>query len=72
MNKRDVVEYVVIMVSEFARRHLLSVVQAYRYLRLHKGIDFLEQNYEIAHTLPMQDVVADLATYCRRNGGGIA
>ncbi len=71
MKKRDVIEYIVIMVSEFAKRYALSVVQAYRYLRYHKGIDFLSNNYEIAHTLPMDDVVVDLAAYCRRNGGEV-
>ncbi len=70
--RKNITEYVVVVISEFAKKFRLTIVQSYQYLSIHKGISFLESNYDIAHTLPMEDVVNDLATYCRRNGGSIA
>ena len=43
-------EYIVIFISEFARRFGLSAVQAYRYLNRYKAIDFLDEQYNVAHT----------------------
>ena len=43
-------EYIVIFISEFARRFSLSAVQAYRYLNRYKAIDFLDEQYNVAHT----------------------
>lgn len=69
---KDIAEYIIIVVSEFARRYSLSDVQAYRYLKHFAGIDFLEKQYKIAHTLSLDDVLNGLAILCRRNGGVIA
>lgn len=67
----DKVEYIIALVNEFARAHNLSDSQAYRYLERFKGIDFIDKNYGIAHTLSFKDVVEDITDYCRRQGGGI-
>lgn len=71
-NVKDKVEYIIALVNEFARAHKLSDSQAYRYLERFKGIDFIDKNYGIAHTLSFEDVVEDVAEYCRRQGGAIA
>ena len=62
-------EYIVIFISEFARRFGLSAVQAYRYLNRYKAIDFLDEQYNIAHTQSFEDMVQNMAGYCQRHGG---
>lgn len=39
---KDMAEYIVIAIHEFAKRHQLEEEQAYRYLNHYKAIDFLE------------------------------
>lgn len=68
-NIRDIIEYIIALVNEFAKRFHLTEIQAYRYIRMHKGVAFLEQNYGIIHTLDFGEVVDSVALYCRRNGG---
>ena len=63
------VAYFVALISEFAERFGLSTPQAYRYLSLFKGIDFLDDFYDVEHTLSFADVVNDVALLCRNNGG---
>ena len=68
---RNVLDYIVVCVSEFADRHSINMQEAYQYLRQHKGIDFLQEFYDVEHTLSFDDVIDDLATVCRKNGGTI-
>ena len=68
-NIRDIFEYIIALVNEFAKRFGLSDKQAYQYLRVHKGVAFIEQNYGIIHTLDFDEAVDSVATYCRRSGG---
>jgi len=70
-NIRDIFEYIIVLVSEFARNFGLSDRQAYNYIRNHKGILFIEQNYGIIHTLDFKESVDAVATYCRRFGGAL-
>lgn len=44
-NVKDKVEYIIIFVQEFARRHSLTMRQAYNYLRRFRGIDFIDRHY---------------------------
>ena len=69
---RNIVEYIIALVSEFAKAHKLTDSQAYRYLERFKAIGFINTHYSIAHTLRMEDVLADITDYCRRHGGAIA
>lgn len=66
---RDMFEYIIALVNEFARRFGLSDKQAYNYIRHHHGVAFIEQNYGIIHTLDFDEAVESVATYCRRSGG---
>ncbi len=68
-NIRDIFEYIIALVNEFAKRFGLSDRQAYRYIRVHKGIAFIEQNYGIIHTLDFDEAVDSVVDYCRRSGG---
>lgn len=66
---RDILEYIVAVVSEFAIRFNLTDQQAYRYIRFHKGISFIKDNYGIIHTLDFDEAVESVALFCRRSGG---
>lgn len=65
------VAYLVAVIGEFAAAHSLNPAQAYRYLERFKGIDFVDRFYGVEHTLPFEDVVADLTSYCHRKGGAL-
>ena len=67
----DKLAYVIAVVSEFAKRFSLNTQQAYRYLDRFKGIDFVDRFYNVEHTQSFEDVVDDLALYCRKNGGAL-
>ncbi len=69
---RDKAEYIIVVVSMFARQYGLTDVQAYRYLNRYKAIDFLDNQYKVAHTLTFEDVISGLTTFCQRHGGAIA
>jgi hypothetical protein len=74
MNTRieDKLAYIIAVVNEFAAAFSLNSQQAYRYLDRFKGIDFVERFYDVEHTQSFEDVVDDLALYCRKNGGMLA
>lgn len=69
MNVRDRIEYLVIFIGEFAQRHHLSIRQTYQYLHQYQALDFLEQQYDVAHTMGFPYMVNAMTDYCRRNGG---
>ena len=68
-NIRDIIEYIIALVNEFAKRFGLTEKQAYRYIRLYNGIAFIEQNYGIIHTLDFSEAVDSVTLFCRRKGG---
>lgn len=69
---KDKLAYIIAVVSEFAATFKLNPQQAYRYLDRFKGIDFVDEFYGVEHTQSFEDVVEDLALYCRKNGGQLA
>lgn len=68
-NIRDIFEYILALVNEFAKRYDLSEKQAYNYINFHQGVAFIEQNYGIIHTLDFKEAVESVALYCRKMGG---
>lgn len=66
---RDIIEYIIALVNEFAIKFGLSDRQAYNYIRRHHGISFIEQNYGIIHTLDFKEAVDSVALFCRKSGG---
>jgi hypothetical protein len=75
MDKHDLknrIEYIVVCVSEFAKRFKLTNQQAYAYLRRFTGIDFLNEFYEVEHTQSIETAVDDLQRLCYKNGGKIS
>ena len=71
MNVKDKIEYILIVVGEFARLHKLTMLSAFRYIKAYGGMEILDEGYNIEHTFSIEDAVADVTNYCRRNGGGI-
>ena len=68
-NTRDIMEYIIALVNEFAKKFNLSDKQAFNYIRNHQGVTFIEDNYGIIHTLDFQEVVESVALFCRKTGG---
>lgn len=68
-NIRDIFEYIIALVNEFATKFGLTDKQAYNYIRRHQGILYIEKNYGIIHTLDFKEAVDSVAAYCRRYGG---
>lgn len=65
----DKIEYLILLVSEFASRSNLSEVQAYRYLSQYGALALCEKHYNIMHTLSVDDNMQTLQSYCQRKGG---
>ena len=63
------INYIVVCVNEFADRYNIPSKEAFTYLFTHQGIVFLKENYDIEHTLSIEDAVDDLTLVCRKNGG---
>ena len=66
------IEFMVVCISEFARRYKLTLQQAFRYLNNWKGLAFLEEFYDVEHLLSIEDAVDDLTVGCKKNGGMLA
>ena len=49
----DKIEYLILLVSEFAARSHVSESQAYNYLRQYGAMALCERHYNIMHTLSM-------------------
>lgn len=65
------INYLVACVSEFAHEFSMNTKDAFRYLYDYKAIAFLKENYDIEHTLSFYDVIEDMTTICRKNGGSL-
>ena len=65
----DKVEYLVLLIAEFAVRSKVTEAQAYRYLSQHGALALCDKHYDIMHTLSVEENVETLQSYCRRKGG---
>ncbi|WP_303742479.1 DUF3791 domain-containing protein, partial [uncultured Muribaculum sp.] len=68
---KNIIDYVMTAIIEFAKRHRLTIKEASNYLNRFKGIDFLMEFYDVEHTLSFNDCVDDLTVVCQNNGGEI-
>ncbi|MCR5730658.1 MAG: DUF3791 domain-containing protein [Ruminococcus sp.] len=66
---RKEINYAVACVNEFADRYNMTPQEAFRFLNKYKAIAFLKENYEIEHTLSLDDAIDDLLIICQNNGG---
>jgi hypothetical protein len=71
MSKEEInlLDYIVVCISEFAVRYGMNMREAYTYLQSNKGIEFLKEFYDVEHTLSFDDVMDDLTSICQKNGG---
>lgn len=67
--ERKQINYTVVCVNEFASRHNLKIKEAFQFLFQYKAIEFLKENYEIEHTLSLDDALDDMLMICKKNGG---
>jgi hypothetical protein len=65
----NIINYLVVCISDFAERHAMDVSSAYHFLAKYSGISFLIQHYEIEHTLSLDEAIEDLETICKQSGG---
>lgn len=70
--QKQMIDYFVICVNEFAAHFGLTEKDAMLYLDKYEGLDFLEEFYDVEHTFSFEDTVLDLAQICRKNGGNLA
>jgi len=64
---RNVLDYMVVCVNDYADRHGLNYVDSFDYLCRNQGLAFLQECYEAEHTLSLDDVLEDLDAVCKRN-----
>lgn len=67
--ERKQINYMVVCVNEFANRYNLKIKEAFQFLFQYKAIEFLKENYEIEHTLSLDDALDDMLMICKKNGG---
>lgn len=68
---KDKIEYTVALVSDFAKKYSLSETDAFNYLDKFEAISFIDEHYNVAHTLSFEEMVENVAIYCRKNGGAL-
>lgn len=68
---QNCIDYCVSCVNDFADANQMSIVDAFDYIKLYRGLDFLVEHYDIEHTYPIEDAVADVRAVCARNGGAL-
>ena len=61
--------YTVMLIRDFGEAHHLTPRQAHDYLRRYKAMDYMEQFYDVEHTLSPKDTIATLNDIAKRNGG---
>ena len=68
----DKMEWTVVFILEFGRKHGLSMKQAFDYLSRYKAIDFIDRHYGYVHTQSFASVIDDMTDYCKRRGGQLS
>ena len=63
------IEYLAMLIAEFAKRYHITSQEAFRYLRRYKGFELCDAHYGIMHTLSLDENLDSLYRYCKKNGG---
>ncbi len=69
--RKEIVDYMVFIVREFAKAKNKTIKDAFDYLSKHKAINFLETTYEGEHITSLQNILEDVTQICLHNGGDI-
>ena len=67
--EQKIIDYMVVCINEFADTFNLNYKEAFNYLKKYDAIKFLRDNYEIEHTLSIEDAVEDLYQVTLNHGG---
>lgn len=67
--EQKIIDYMVVCINEFADTFQLNYRDAFNYLKRYNAIKFLRENYEIEHTLSIEDAIEDLQRVAANNGG---
>lgn len=70
--QKNMVDYFVICVNEFAKHHHIGAADAMAYLDKYNGLQFLEEFYDVQHTLSFDETVDSLTIICKRHGGELS
>lgn len=71
-SQKNMTDYFVVCVNEFAKRYDISAREALFYLDQHEGLRFLEEFYDVQHTLSFDETVDNLTVICQRYGGELS
>ena len=63
------IQYINLCIDEFASKFRLAPKVSYDYLKKFDGLAFLDEFYDVEHTLALQDTLGSLQKICARNGG---
>jgi len=69
MNARKESDYFIMILNTIAKRYGIAIYEAYEYIQKYQGIKFLQEFYDVEHTLNTDDVVDDVLAICNENGG---
>lgn len=69
--EQNMIDYIVVCVNEFADKLGIDYKQSFNYLNKYKAIKFIKENYEVEHTLSIEDAIEDMAIVARNNGGNL-
>lgn len=71
MSRKDknILEFLVALVAEFAAHLGISQDLAYNYIREYHGLEYYFKHYNILHTLSFEENVEDMLQVCANNGG---
>ena len=67
----DRIEYLVLLVAEFAAHNRVSEAKAYRYLNQYGALALCDKHYNVMHTLSVEENIQTLREYCQRRGGNL-
>lgn len=67
--ENNMLRFTIAVVTEFARFYGISQKQAYNYLVRFRGMEHLDEFYNVLHTQSFEDNVEVLAEVCQHNGG---
>lgn len=70
--KKNQIDYTVMIVRDYGDTHNLTPRQAHNYLRRHKAMDYLDEFYDVEHTLSPADTLESLDIISKQNGGNMA
>ena len=65
----EVLTFLMSAIYNFSLQKSIPLNKAYQYLQTFKGLEFLQQYYDIEQTLGNDEIVSDLTRVCANNGG---